>query len=116
MPESCGECTATENPEASCDDGSDNDCDGAVDCDDADCAGDPACEVCTITENPEASCDDGSDNDCDGAVDCDDSDCDGDPACGGGTCELGQKGDVCSADADCCSNRCRGKPGAKTCK
>jgi hypothetical protein len=26
-----------------CDDGTDNDCDGAIDCDDSDCDGDPAC-------------------------------------------------------------------------
>ena len=30
-------CTLTEDPEVSCDDGVDNDCDEAVDCDDADC-------------------------------------------------------------------------------
>jgi hypothetical protein len=28
-----------------CDDGVDNDLDGDVDCDDADCEGDPACEA-----------------------------------------------------------------------
>jgi serine protease len=35
---------------------------------------------------------------------------------GGSQCDLGQKGDVCTVDADCCSNSCKGKPGAKTCK
>jgi len=35
---------------------------------------------------------------------------------GGGSCDLGQKGDSCSSNADCCSNSCKGKPGAKTCK
>jgi hypothetical protein len=25
-------------------------------------------------------------------------------------------GDFCSENAECCSNRCKGKPGAKTCK
>ncbi|MCK4473945.1 hypothetical protein KAU40_01640 [Candidatus Parcubacteria bacterium] len=31
------------NANGNCDDGIDNDCDGATDCDDSDCAGDPAC-------------------------------------------------------------------------
>jgi len=35
---------------------------------------------------------------------------------GGGQCTLGQKGDACTVDSDCCSNSCKGKPGAKTCK
>lgn len=35
---------------------------------------------------------------------------------GGGECELGQRGDPCSSDSDCCSGKCRGKPGAMTCK
>lgn len=38
-----GGCTVTENPETSCSDGIDNDCDGATDCADSDCSGDPAC-------------------------------------------------------------------------
>ena len=36
-------CTPNETPEATCDDGVDNDCDEAVDCDDTNCSGDPAC-------------------------------------------------------------------------
>jgi hypothetical protein len=35
---------------------------------------------------------------------------------GGGGCTLGQKGDSCTVDGDCCSNKCRGRSGAKTCK
>ena len=35
---------------------------------------------------------------------------------GGGGCNLGQRGDACTSDADCCSNSCKGKPGRKTCK
>jgi V8-like Glu-specific endopeptidase len=31
-----------------CDNGVDDDCDNAVDCDDSDCTGDPACEGCTL--------------------------------------------------------------------
>jgi Zn-dependent metalloprotease len=36
--------------------------------------------------------------------------------CGGGGCSLGQPGDACVNDSDCCSNNCKGKQGAKTCK
>jgi len=35
---------------------------------------------------------------------------------GPGTCTLGQKGDACTTSADCCSGKCAGKRGAKTCK
>jgi hypothetical protein len=38
-------CTPSESPELSCGDGTDNDCDGAEDCDDTDCASLPACDV-----------------------------------------------------------------------
>jgi hypothetical protein len=104
-PEGCGACTVTEDPEVSCTDGTDNDCDGATDADDTDCAtggacsdyqdkgscvADSACEwqgnpkngscvdaACTVTEDPEVSCTDGVDNDCDGATDNADSDCGG---------------------------------------
>ncbi len=31
-------------------------------------------------------------------------------------CELGQVGDPCTADSECCSGKCKGKPGNKTCK
>ncbi len=53
-----------------CDDGIDNDEDEGVDCNDADCANDPAC-----LPDPEV-CNDGIDNDGDEAVDCLDADCD----------------------------------------
>jgi len=66
----------------------------------------PSTEVCT----------DGVDNDCDGAIDCSDSDCSGDPACGSGGCSLGQAGDSCTSDAECCSNKCRGRSGAQVCR
>lgn len=35
---------------------------------------------------------------------------------GGGSCTLLPKGASCSNDSDCCSNSCKGKRGAKTCK
>lgn len=43
-PEDCGPAPLTET---SCSNGTDDDCDGAVDCDDADCSGDPACSAPT---------------------------------------------------------------------
>jgi hypothetical protein len=42
------------------------------------------------------------------------------PGDDGGTeppsCSLGQKGDSCTNNSDCCSQSCKGKSGAKTCK
>jgi hypothetical protein len=35
---------------------------------------------------------------------------------GGGSCDLKQKGDPCGSDAECCSGKCRGSGGSKTCK
>jgi hypothetical protein len=71
-----------------CDDTIDNDCDGLFDCNDPDCAGDPACP--SLIEYPD--CFDGLDNDFDGLTDCEDrTDCDDvtDPeptTCGLGVC------------------------------
>ena len=31
-------------------------------------------------------------------------------------CTLGRKHDPCGGDRDCCSNKCTGKPGRRTCK
>jgi hypothetical protein len=77
FPDCGGGCMVTEDPEATCDDGLDNDCDGDYDCTDSDCDMDPACICVPETE----ICDDGIDNDCDDLVDCSDPDCDLDPAC-----------------------------------
>jgi len=38
------------------------------------------------------------------------------PSGGGGFCPLGQPGDSCSVNSECCSNKCKGKPDSKTCK
>jgi hypothetical protein len=65
----------------------------------------PTTEVCT----------DGVDNDCDGAIDCADSNCSTNSACTGG-CTLLPAGATCTANSQCCSNSCKGKPGAKVCK
>lgn len=68
---------------------------------------DPGNSGCTITENPEVSCSDGQDNDCDGDVDGADSDC--------GTGGF-PPGAACQVNSDCASNKCKGKPGSKTCR
>ncbi|MFQ5670059.1 MAG: S8 family serine peptidase [Acidobacteriota bacterium] len=94
-------CTITENPEVSCNDSVDNDCDGLID------AADPDCATCTVTENPEVSCNDGIDNDCDGLIDAADPDC-------AGTCS--PSGQACVNNSECCSGNCKGKPGSRTCK
>jgi len=35
---------------------------------------------------------------------------------GSGSCELAQLGETCIVDGDCCTNKCRGRSGGKTCK
>lgn len=55
-----------------CDNAADDDGDGDVDCDDADCVDDAACDT---TPTEETDCEDGLDDDADGTVDCDDTDC-----------------------------------------
>jgi len=59
-----GDCGLFAFVESSCDDGLDDDCDGAIDCADADCCSD-------------ALCDDGVDGDADGVASCDCDDADG---------------------------------------
>jgi hypothetical protein len=86
-----GGCTPTEDPEVTCDDGVDNDCDGLVDGADPDCA-----STCTPTEDPEVTCDDGVDNDCDGLIDGDDPDCQTSATC----TDLPDKG-TCSNTPGC---------------
>jgi len=48
-----GSCTVTENPEMSCSDGQDNDCDGATDGADSDCGtgGLPKGEACLVNSD-----------------------------------------------------------------
>ena len=92
----------------------------AIDCGAPPECGDDVCEdseICTCSDDcglpptSETSCDDGIDNDCDSLVDCNDADCTADSAC---ICL--PKGELCSSDEECCSNKCRGKPGESKCR
>ena len=60
---------------------------------------------CGAPQATESICDDGVNEDCDGGTDCADptGECDFDPVC---ACFA--KHDPCSADSECCSNKCRG--------
>ena len=119
----CGDCDDSDDSvylgaTEICDDGIDNDCDGWMDdCNDPDCATDPACtgggpctspidcddgDPCTADEciggtcvyTPIAGCgsselcNNGIDDDGDMLIDCDDPDCFTDPACQVGTCSI----------------------------
>ena len=90
------------DPNTSCTD-ADNDgaCRETDDCDDADSSVHPGADEV---------CDDGVDNDCDGLVDT------ADPGCQTGICDLGATGDTCDSASDCCSAKCKGKPGSATCR
>jgi hypothetical protein len=57
-------------------------------------------------------CDDLLDNDCDGLFDCDDGACSGDVAC----LSCLPVATRCTSAEECCSDKCVGKAGAKTCK
>lgn len=65
-----GSTPTTEDTVTLCEDGVDNDGDGHIDCNDADCLGLSPC-----AENTAASCNDGIDNDGDGFTDCNDTGC-----------------------------------------
>ncbi len=100
------DCTPGQVPEYCCGDavceGPENSCNCAVDCGQPD-----------PYELPFFTCDDGLDNDCDGGADCDDphGECDSDPYC-----QCLPVGSPCAEDSECCSNKCKGGPGNKTCK
>ncbi|MDW8247380.1 MAG: hypothetical protein RMJ84_12490 [Sandaracinaceae bacterium] len=73
-------CTPTE---ALCNNRVDDDCDMRMDCDDPDCAFDPACRMCVPTAMTEIDCRNMVDDDCDGFVDCGDPECASQPHCRG---------------------------------
>jgi hypothetical protein len=90
-------------------------------CGDGTCSGnESACSCSVDCGDPfafEFVCNDGIDDDCDMVIDCDDPDCTDDPGCStppppacAGT------GESCTSNEECCSNKCLGKPGSKTCK
>lgn len=69
-----------ENTVAACKDAKDNDGDGYIDCDDAECCSLVDCSTkptsyCAKSENTVSKCTDKKDNDGDGFIDCDDSNC-----------------------------------------
>jgi hypothetical protein len=100
-------CGIEGTPVEICDNETDDDGDGATDCDDEDCAADPACETPAVE-----ICDNETDDDGDAAVDCDDSDCSADPACETPAveiCDDGQDNDGdelvdCDDTTDCAEN------------
>ena len=63
-------------PVENCTNGTDDDGDGFIDCEDTDCDQDPAC-----TPPPVENCTNGTDDDGDGLADCADPDCSNDPSC-----------------------------------
>ncbi len=78
-------CPGGQAHETSCGDGSDNDCDGLLECSDPDCTG-QACGTfgmtcpagggaCSCPTGVTEICNDGRDNNCDGKVDCDEGAC-----------------------------------------
>ena len=67
---------------------------------------------CGMPPATETNCTDGIDNDCNEGTDCADPDCAADPAC----VACGETGSTCTDDSQCCSNKCKGKEGSKTCK
>ncbi len=71
--------TASECILEQCSNGVDDDGDGDIDCDDADCATSPPCV-------PPEECANGVDDDADGRVDCADVDCSGTASCVGSDC------------------------------
>lgn len=116
-------CTPDEGLETLCADGNDNDCNGFADEADFNCqflaCGDGTVDVfeeCDLSSADPLTESCGSLGFDSGDLSCT-SDCTFDTsACVAAICELLPKGDFCTVDSECCSNKCKGKPGAKTCK
>ncbi|MSP16458.1 MAG: hypothetical protein EXR73_07595 [Myxococcales bacterium] len=93
---------------STCEGGVDDDGDGAIDCDDSDCAG-------WVTCVPELDCANGLDDDGDGVADCLDAECDGVAGCEFGM-ELDCEDDVDNDGdlvADCADSDCEGISGCE---
>jgi hypothetical protein len=91
-----------------CKDGSDNDCNGVIDCFDPACTAVPDCG-CQPSPSGEV-CTNKKDDDCDMVVDCNDADCAGTQACGcspteSGLCVNGFDDD-CDGQIDCADSNC----------
>ena len=106
----------TSTPEI-CNNRTDDDGDSRVDCDDDDCADDPACTTTAFEV-----CNNRLDDDGDGRVDCDDADCAGDPSCVTTAFEvcnnrLDDDGDgrVDCDDTDCVADPACGTTGGDAC-
>ncbi|MGB6848082.1 MAG: hypothetical protein WBG05_07750 [Thermoanaerobaculia bacterium] len=86
---------------------------GSFCCGDTDCDTGESCGNCALdcAVDDAELCTGGIDEDCNGLIDCDDSFCSGDPAC---NCK--PNGDSCSTGAECCSGKCKGRGGSKTCR
>ena len=95
-----------------CGDGSDNDCNGVIDCFDPACFGVPDCG-CVPSPGGE-NCQNQLDDDCDMTVDCNDADCQGTPACGCAPSESGKCSngfdDDCGGGTDCQDADCASDP------
>lgn len=117
--------TGRPTTEATCDDGVDDDCDGDIDCEDADCSTAAECQVscgdgqcsagedcnncsadcCQSTCNDNGVCDAGEE--CSSCNDCCQSTCDDD-----GVCEAGENCNNCGGD---CEGKTTGKPSDRFC-
>ncbi|MED5370286.1 MAG: hypothetical protein VX899_04655 [Myxococcota bacterium] len=103
----CEDSDCAENPacyEAYCGDVRDNDLDGLTDCYDPDCWGRDNCT--DVCDGCPEICDDNKDNDLDGPRDCDDPDCELDSACVE-ICDNGQDDDG-DNKVDCLDPDCAG--------
>ena len=127
--------TGVQTVSEDCTDGVDNDGDGYIDCEDAECLSDDDCELvedCTDSIDndgdgdvdcddsdcedsddcviePETDCTNAVDDDEDGDVDCDDTDCTGDAACFEADCADGADNDG-DGTIDCDDSDCTNDP------
>jgi len=88
---------------------------GSFCCGDHSCDSGESCANCALdcATGPIEICDNGIDDNCADGADCSDPTCVGDPACDTSCLDLGA---TCNDNSDCCSNKCRGKGGTKTCR